>query len=550
MAHIRELPPLRLHLDVESPAGRHSRWADDEHKAENIPGGLRFSDTMPGGFETLDVTLPRKTAVGYSDLTPLSTIRALGAGGEVAWEGRLERAPRVSGDQVAISPSAVGWQAHLEDDKSARMIYRDIDLSRWRPMSTTRHAALLASNIPDQGFEQQQDATSGIPALVTQVRAPWDATFFPISEAWYDAGAGIGIAQITASWTRSTTINSADGNWNWSVFISTIDGGATGDSSINLISAGPNSVTLYATDTDRQFAALQLFYGAGPVTTDGAAFAIYWTRIAVYGVHGLTLRGTEPDAGFYDADIIGHALGTWCPLLNTSLTAGTFIIPQAVFQDPTTAGEIIRQANRFGLRDWAVWDNKTFWLHDRGARGRSWRARVGPAQLEDTGPQVDRLWNSVIVAYQDVDGSTRTVGPAGSGADTEDAALSDNDPENPANVLDIIRREMLTMGTSTAAGAIEVGRRFLEESKVLNTSGSARIVGHVEDDRGVIHPYWKVRAGDTISFIDASDTSYRRIVRTDKSVADRTCSIDLDSPPEGLQALLERLGVVLVPLGL
>jgi hypothetical protein len=50
--------------------------------------------------------------------------------------------------------------------------------------------------------------------------------------------------------------------------------------------------------------------------------------------------------------------------------------------------------------------------------------------------------------------------------------------------------------------------------------------------------------------VDANDSSYRRIVKTDKSRSDRSCSIDLDAPPEGLQSLLERLGVVLVPLGL
>jgi hypothetical protein len=276
-------------------------------------------------------------------------------------------------------------------------------------------------------------------------------------------------------------------------------------------------------------------------------------RIAVYGDHGLTLRGSEPDAGFYDADIIGYAISRWCPLLITttaSLAASTFVIPQMAFLDPTTVGEIVRQSTRFDLRDWAVWDNKTFWLHDRGARGRSWRARVGPARLEETGPQVDRLWNSIIVSYQDVDGTTRTVGPIGSGADTETSALTDSDPENPATKLGINRRDLLTMGTGTPASATKVGQRFLEESKALDSSGRATFIGHVEDDRGILHPYSHIHAGDTVCFVDAADTSVRRIVSTEKSRADRSCSIDIDAPPEGLQALLERLGVVLVPLGL
>jgi hypothetical protein len=163
---------------------------------------------------------------------------------------------------------------------------------------------------------------------------------------------------------------------------------------------------------------------------------------------------------------------------------------------------------------------------------------------------MDRLWESVIVQYNDVDGSARTVGPPGSLADVESASLKDSDPENPANQLGIIRRNKLVMGTSTAAAATEVGRRFLEEQKLLDRSGRARIVGHITDDHGILHPYWRMRGGDLISFIDANDTSYRRIVKADHDGTSRTASLDLDAPPEGLDALLERLGVVLAPLGL
>lgn len=103
---------------------------------------------------------------------------------------------------------------------------------------------------------------------------------------------------------------------------------------------------------------------------------------------------------------------------------------------------------------------------------------------------------------------------------------------------------------STPAAATEVGRRFLAESKQLDRSGSAKLVGYVEDDRGVVHPFHHVRAGDTISFVDASDTSERRIIRASHDFESRTCSVDLDAPPAGIDALLQRLGVVLVPLSL
>jgi hypothetical protein len=59
-----------------------------------------------------------------------------------------------------------------------------------------------------------------------------------------------------------------------------------------------------------------------------------------------------------------------------------------------------------------------------------------------------------------------------------------------------------------------------------------------------------VRAGDNVTFVDAHDPVPRRIVRASYDDATRTCQVDLDSPPEGLQALLARLSVSLAPLGL
>jgi hypothetical protein len=196
-----------------------------------------------------------------------------------------------------------------------------------------------------------------------------------------------------------------------------------------------------------------------------------------------------------------------------------------------------------------VWDHKTFhWDPSRAPRKR-WRARIGPARLEESGPQVERLWNSILVQYQDVDGSTRTVGPPGSGADTETVLLVDNDPENPANRLGLNRRDLLQTGTATPASAIEIGRRFLEETKQLDSAGRAQFIGHVEDDRGMLYPYTAPRAGDTVEFVDAAHGGERRIIQTEKDPASKTCSVELDAPPQALEALLERLQADLITLG-
>jgi hypothetical protein len=557
VAHVRDRPPLRESTEIVTPSGKRYRWASDEPQAENVPRDERWSDIMPGGFETLDQTLPRKPSIDYSDLERLSRITRYDASGNVIWQGRLERAPRVSGDQMAISPSAVGYQAHLEDDKSIQTVFVDRGLDAWRAPGRDRRVALLTGGTYqpiDPGVKG--DTSSGVPCLSMEVDGEWTTAGRPLCEALYDAGTNTGVGFIRYSWQRAATTTSSD--WVWRLISATGDDDASlniGEATADLQSEPTATATgAFSPSASRRYVMFQLFWNAASASNlPGVTSALYWYDVAVFGDHGLTERGTAPTSGVYDGDAIGYALSRWCPQIaytDESLISDSFVISQLAFKDPTTVGEIIKQATRFRLRDWAVWEGPLFWLHDRNARGNKWRARVGPTQLEETGPQVDRLWNSIIVQYQDVDGSTRTVGPTGSGVDTESAYLLDDDPENPANKAGIIRRDLLTMGVSTPEGAVEVGRRFLEQSKQLDSSGRARIVGHVQDDRGVWHPYSHVRAGDQIAFVDASDSGYRRIVKTDKSRSDRTCSIDLDAPPEGLQALLERLGVVLVPLGL
>jgi hypothetical protein len=504
---------------------------------------------MPGGFENWSATLPRKPGVDYADLERLSTITVRGAGGGVAGEYRLDSVPRTSGDQMAVSPQAVGWQAHLDDDKFAGGIYRDIDLSKWQGPSSTRRVALLTADFPPGDDPSVAvDATTGLPALVLSITGAWVTPKIPAVDAWYDAGPGSQIASMYYDFAgqKDTTAsfilvaNSADGD----------DG--PDETSADLFTALTGSGT-YTPATPRRYVSWTWRFNATSAGFDGFVFACHLRSLAVYGNHGLTKRGTEPAAGFYASDIVTHAVQTFAPMLNIangSVQQSSFVIPHLAFLEPTTCGEIVRQASRFDLPDWAVWENKTFWWTERGGQARRWRARIGPSELEETGQSVERLWESIVVQYQDVDGSTRTVGPPGSGADTESSDLKDSDPENPANKLGLTKRDLLQMGVSTAAGATEVGRRFLLETRLLDRSGRARAVGWIEDDRGALHPYWAPRAGDEIAFVDASDKSYRRIIRTEKDHDSRTVSFDLDAPPEGLAQLLERLGVVLVPLGI
>ena len=547
---IREKPPLRLSVDATAPEGTHARWGWDEPAAANTPNDLSFSDSMPGGYDSFSATLPRRAGVDYGDLGRLSTLRVQGVGGEVAGEYRLEAAPRVSGDQFAVSPEAVGWQKHLEDDQTAREIYVDRDLGNWgEPTRARRVQELSATRNVVEGMSVEPDG-SGIPAIALRHQVAASDTAYITSEAWYDA-LGMALESVYYDWVIT---GGAAADQQLIVRLSTDDILTSSTSSGDLFGTATGTGSVTTTSTTREWAQIE-FANTATYATDAERVA-QMRRISVWGQHGLTKQGTAPDDGLYASDVIANAISRWAPLLSYSTGANgtikptSFIIPHLVFREPTTAAEILTQANRFHLDDWAVWEDKTFYFHPRGDRGRNWRARIAPSQLSETGPDVERLWNAVIVAYQDVDGVTRTVGPTGANADTTSDLLLDTDPENPANQLGIRKWVRLDMGiTSTPAGAQEVGRRFLEESKQLDGSGQAQLVGYVEDDKGITRPAWQVHAGDTITFVDAADKSARRIVRREYSDASKTATIDIDAPPQGLDALLERLGVVLVPLG-
>lgn len=541
---IRERPPLWLATEITSPTGGRYRWAGDEPDPANKPSGRRFSSSMPGGFDTCDQVLPRKPGIDYPDLVGLSDMTVTGAGGEIAWQGRLERSPRVSGDQVAISPSAQGYKARLGDHKNVSELYRDADLARWGGPSASWRLRLIAANFP-----HQQDASAAwdqtAPALILVVNGTWASPTTPICDAWYDAGSGNRIAAITADWSGDT--NTA---FQLIPAVSS-DGALTASESGGDVYTTATGTLSFAPTARYRYARISWAYNATPAGNDGASFEVRLRNLAVTGAHGLPLRGSGADVGYFASDIVRHALGSWAPgiaFTDESIQQTSFIIGQAVFAE-TTLSDLIAEVDRYELRDWAIWEGPTFWYTARGAVGRRWRARVGPARLEETGPAVDRVWNGVVISYRDTDGSSRTVGPPGSGADTEDALLADGDPDNVANQAGILKYERFDMGIGVSASAIRVGYRFLTEAKLLDQSGRAQLVGTVVDDRGVERPAWQVRAGDYISFVDAADSSYRRIVRAEYQEDSYTTSVDLDAPPEAMQVLLARLGLAVASVG-
>jgi hypothetical protein len=559
---VRERMPLRLHATVETPSGLRRRWAPDERKPDYALNLGPFSNTIPGGFEQASATLARKIAQELPDIEELSTVTIRGVGGEIAWQGRLEGSPRTWGDQSSVQPALVGWQAHLDDNNTARMIYVDADKTRWVGPSVQRQINLVTAGggTDTSAPSTAPDLATGYPSLVCAIQGP-DSRQMSV-EAWYDAN-GIDLGALYYAWKRDGVLDNTDTNWSWLARLSSDDLDTSVDATANLRAAGPGKGTLTATVAGRKWAQLLLRYNAAVPTN--VLNQLFWTALAVYGNHGLALQGAgdyQNAPGLLASDIVAHAVSTWAPLLdfttgqNGTIVPSTFVIPHLTFPDATTVSQIISGASAYDLQDWAVWDGPRFWWYPRGTYGRTWRTRTGDCQLQEAGPQISRLWNGVIVTYQDVTGVSRTVGPTGSGAIIEDASLLDTDPSNPCNQITnpdgtaLRRWTTLQMGTSTSAAAIKVGQAFLAEQRLLDTSGQATLTGHVQDDAtGIYWPAWMIRSGDSLRVVDSNDPSARRIIRAEFDPSTAQCPLSLDSPPDGMQQLLARLSVSLTSLG-
>lgn len=550
-------PPLRESWKITTPSGRVFRWAEDEPKAENVPLDVTYSSSMPGGYKDCSITLPRKPEHDYADLERGSTLEVFTCGQKVG-EYRVDRVPRASGDQMAVTVQGTGWINHLEDDKSAAEIFIDSDLSGWGEPSTQRRLNLTTGgstfNVDSTtGFQDTGTTSPGIIFTFTQgIGAPVRG------EMWYYGG-GVDIGLLHYDFS---SLGGAGKDTNFSDIANLTgndQGSALTDASPDYwqTTTTPGSQVITATDAGRKYAIFNSSYNnvgyIGAFTNNVHG----WLNPKVIGRHGLIEQGTWPSIGFLASDIIAYAISKWAPLLKcTTGSTGTirptsYVISHLTFKDRGTAGDMLRGADRYELSDYAVWDDKTFYYAPRGTFARQWRARVREAQLQETGPSMDRVWNGILVRYQDVDGTTRIVGPPNSGCATTSTDLQDTDPLNPANELGIRKWDILDMqGVALAADAVRVGKRFLEESKALDGSGQATITGYVMDSGGRIFPHTHMRAGDEISFMDASDSSARRIVNVTHQRSTRSSQIDLDAPPDSLEQLLARLNVGLVRIGL
>jgi hypothetical protein len=552
----REFPPDRLAVLVRNPVTGElgGRWAQDESNTENVFSGLTKSGEMPGGHKEMSCALARDPRLSFPDLDIYSDIEVQGPGGEVVWSGELRKKPATDGDRLLIEPAAVGHQAALEDDKGQiGPGFIDSDLSKWGDPSTARRLQLLEAGI-------QLDASTSVgssPLNPEDVAAAIINDFSSLNASiekddageahYFSEGPDIGAIYYDY---RQLSSFAAEELWESNVAVGSDD---------------KFTVNEKGTDHDRATALQQVL----TVLSERMRYARVRDRRAhnefsgrlgdvtawlprVVGRHGLPLQGAWPEVGFYAKQMLLYAIPKYTELKATdeSIEDDGFLITQAWFA-LGSMGQLVNELTKYGLLDWFVFQERLFQLRFPGTYGRKWQAYAGPSGLKATGQDGTRLWKEMMVKWRDVDGSTKTAGPPGSGAMFEDASLEVTDPDHPAVKANKTRRDLLELrDVSTPTLAVKTAARFLEEANQLDHSGEATLSGYVQDDKGIWRPVSHVQPGDQVRFPDAADRSYRKVTQPNYSDDSKNCPVTLDAPKEGLIALEERFAAKLRPLGL
>lgn len=550
IAITREYPPDKVAIRIKSPNGYSNRWAEDESKAENVLSDIELEDEMPGGDKSMGGILARDPQLKWQEMEAYADIYAYQPGVKKCWEGSLDKAPAVSGDQMSLAPAALGYQAELEDDRASAIGFISTDLSKLEDSSMQRHINLLEGQFSPSaagvlsGFQDSGTTAAGILFDFRQVLNKVGGPKPGAEQIWNPEGALIGkvmydfIGDATSPWLSNIGIDRDDLDLS------------------HLARGEPNGTTALQQTISTSIGGKYLFimdYYNAAITTEFQMTNRHWfVNIHVFGTHGLSVSGSWPNIGLKMKQMIEYLINelTTLEARPEDVDDDEFLINNAWYGSRGPTSEIVQDLTKYSYYDWFVRRGKRFHVKKPGTYGNFWKSYVRESELDELGLDSQALWDEIVVSYQDANGRTIYAGPPGSGCDIESELLTVTDPDSPGRRAGRKRRDLIQLkGVGTPATAIEVGKRFLEEANLLNHAGSATLTGYVLDHNGVMWPAACVKSGDWISFVDASDRSYRKIVNRKYVHNNRGSEIQIDAPPSGMEQLLERLQAEMISLG-
>lgn len=548
-----DIPTALSHTIYRYDGGKF-RSSPDEKNLFGAAKGFSFS-TDEHGFGPGELILPRPDQWDPLDGAALAHMVTTDRNGRNVYESRISAMPHTGVNEVTIQTE--GWSKHADDDESAKMIFINRNLNNWQGFTAARRNQLYGGGTGSVvDGEVSPDPVSGTPEIQCSLEAAYATS--GRTGMMFDAGPGARIAQLFVLWAPVANMGSADATWTAFARLADTDQMVSPDPAGGTSPVGVlGGATANATTNNRRWACIEFSYGAANTTVhqEGRFFSV-----RVVGNHGLTLRGAHPSAGLFISDMIPYIVGRWCPRWNVrpdSIEQTSFIMQHADYREPqTTAGKMLDALVPYGGNanlplDWFVYDNRTLYARSNGNYGNIYRFRKQEgADESDQGPDVSLMMNGAIVTYNPGDGTTLYVGPPGSGCDLETSQLLWTDPNHPANRAGINQWKTVDAAILEQNGAILLGQLAMAQRNNQQWRGSIDVGGPaVRDSNGNYHPPYMIRALEQCIMAEDPDLRQRRIVGTKYDDGKRQTQVDIGSPPDRIDTVLAKAGVLISDLG-
>lgn len=543
-------PSLELTVAVTDSAGTSYRW-DPNDAPGNRPLGLSFRTKLGEGFSDAGLTLSRRVDQDFPDVALLNDVTVVGAGGDVAYEGRVSAMPRELGDSHSVGVTTAGYMAHTSDRKMQE-IYVDRDVGAWTPASRGRKINRLTGNVNLFDPESTTDIVDQTAGVAVAIPGPWASPFLPQSESWYDAGPNLLIGKIGYSWKREgTTITTSDVNWFWGMTVSDDDKGTTTQGTANLRAAGPSLLQTFTPTAWYRYAFIQFWYAVTGAGTSGGRYAVDFYKLAVYGTHGLTTytgEAGEPE-GVLASDVVKDVVRRWCPLLSTDGVVDTnYVIQHLAFKEPTDPYDVLLEVNKYHLWHLGVWEDRTLHFRPYDFSDYQWEVRTDDpgTTFNFEGPSIGTIFNGIIVTYEDLLTGTKNVL-----LPSDFSQLRDESIDNPWNQAGYPSWTTVDLSFPTLQSqALEIGRMVLADRIRPKRPSSITVQGHLKDRQGNWQQAWKVRAGDLVVITNYPGDEPRLVHETSYDNESKTLTMSLDAPASTIDALFDRITGALTAKGL
>lgn len=440
-----------------------------------------FSNVDPGGFEMASFAMPKD----LPEIVRGMPVR-LNCGLRVAWEGRVKEVQRSLGAKTLIQ--CEGYGARLKDQETS-MVFVDRDLTRWGGLTTARLLSLTEANWTQGSASVAPAEGSNTPAIVQKIVGAWASPAKPQVESWYDAGPENLINAIYYNLASNPNATAP-------AFIEVIWVQGPEQTSGTFEGTGnlhPSSSGLWTPTKKLRRGQLQFAYNETPAGADAYEYFATWSELAVYGTHGLTLRGSGP-YGLYAGDIV-RWVAEKCEGIKPGVIneASFYTVPHAVYYVPIEQQQIVADMAKLVGYHWGVWESLNYLTTNQEPR---LDFRPYPGENEPTAYTMRRDCETLDIR-EDLSSQYNTAQVSFSEASGEQGEVKVSVPNPILETAGISDRTVsLNLGLATPASAEAYGELALEVLQLqARVVGAASISESVRTMMGGELPPWMLRSG-------------------------------------------------------